>query len=162
MNFITIPVRLASSRFPDKVIQDLHGKPLMQWIWEACSQVVGSDSVYFNTPDSKLVAIAESFGAQAVLTDTYNCVLDQCSEATRKIKEFLPFYDTVTVVQGDEPMTTPEMIWKSIIGYYNSDCAGSCLYKKITLEEAKDINTVRSWRAYLPLSFQKYCSWDYS
>ena len=148
MNVITIPVRLESSRFPNKVIQDIHGKSVMQWIWEACIPVVGADNVYFNTPNPELIEFAQTFGAKAVLTKRYNCVLDQCSEAIRTITEENYLYDTVTVVQGDEPMITSEMIAKGLNTYLDKkrsqhNIQGSCLYKEISYEEAQDINTVK-------------------
>ena len=33
-----IPARLASTRFPEKVIAELGGKPIVQWVWERTSK----------------------------------------------------------------------------------------------------------------------------
>ena len=62
-----IPARLASTRFPEKVIAELGGKPIVQWVWERTSKS-RADRVLIATDSEKVKAIAEGFGAEAVMT----------------------------------------------------------------------------------------------
>ena len=33
-----IPARYGSTRFEGKVLADIHGKPMIQWVWEAAKK----------------------------------------------------------------------------------------------------------------------------
>lgn len=58
-----IPARLASTRFPEKVIAELGGKPIIQWVWERTAKS-RADRVLIATDSEKVKAIAEGFGAE--------------------------------------------------------------------------------------------------
>ena len=62
-----IPARLASTRFPEKVLAQLGGKPIIQWVWE---RTIGSkaDRVLIATDNEKVLNTARTFGAEAVMT----------------------------------------------------------------------------------------------
>lgn len=70
------------------------------------------DEVYIATCDQKIMDYAASIGAKAVMTkDTHERCTDRCAEAMLKIEqETEQKVDLVVMIQGDEPMTTPEMI----------------------------------------------------
>ena len=50
---VVIPARYQSKRFPGKPLVDIHGKPMIQHVYEACVEAVGEDLVYIAT-DSNL------------------------------------------------------------------------------------------------------------
>jgi len=50
---IFIPARLNSSRFPNKVLAELNGKPMIRYIWEKCRET-GYDT-YVISEDRKIL-----------------------------------------------------------------------------------------------------------
>lgn len=100
-----IPSRMASTRFPGKALQDLHGKPVIQRVYEGTAKS-GVDDVYVATPDKEIADVIRSFGGKVILTGAHDTMLDRCSEAARRLKG----YSHIIVSQGDEPMVRGEMI----------------------------------------------------
>ncbi len=56
-----IPARLASSRFPEKVLITLQNKPLLQWVWEAAKSVPFFDKVVFAIDAEETASLIDSF-----------------------------------------------------------------------------------------------------
>ena len=68
------------------------------------------------TCDEEIVEYIESIGGEAVFTSNrHERASDRCNEALQKIesKDGIK-YDIIVMVQGDEPMTTPDMISQAI------------------------------------------------
>lgn len=103
-----IPARLASSRFPKKVLSNLHGKPLLQWVWEAASRVRIFDQLAFAVDDKKTAELVSSFGAMCYMTSPH------CPSGSDRIAEVLLNEkidgDIWVNWQGDEPFITEKMI----------------------------------------------------
>jgi 3-deoxy-manno-octulosonate cytidylyltransferase (CMP-KDO synthetase) len=59
-----IPARHASTRFPGKPLADIHGKPMIQWVYERTRQSNGVHRVIVATEDERIAAVVESFGAR--------------------------------------------------------------------------------------------------
>jgi 3-deoxy-manno-octulosonate cytidylyltransferase (CMP-KDO synthetase) len=68
------------------------------------------------TCDQEIYDYIISIGGNAVMTaDTYERASDRCAEALIKLEEVNNItYDIVVMVQGDEPMTHPEMISEAV------------------------------------------------
>jgi len=49
-----IPCRYASSRLPGKPLADIHGKPMMWYVYQQSSKVSGIDEVYIATDDERI------------------------------------------------------------------------------------------------------------
>lgn len=97
-----IPARMASSRFPGKVLADRTGKPLVQHVWEAARRAACLERVVIATDDERVVAAAAGFGAEAVLTSPeHPNGTSRLAEAAAKLG--LPARAIVVNVQGDEP-----------------------------------------------------------
>ena len=95
---IVIPARYASTRFPAKVLKPLAGKPVLQWVYEACVKAdVGT--VLVATEHKAVVEAAAKFGASAILTSA-SCAsgTDRIFQASRGRKE-----KYIVNVQSDEP-----------------------------------------------------------
>jgi 3-deoxy-D-manno-octulosonate cytidylyltransferase len=103
-----IPARLASSRFPRKILAPLHGKPLIQWVWEAATQVSLFDSVIIALDAEETAAAARSFGA------TYYMTPPECPNGTMRLCNLIQHYDIAGDIfvcwQGDEPFLHEAMI----------------------------------------------------
>ncbi len=66
---VIIPARLDSARFPGKVLAPLHGRPLIQHVWErACGSSIASEIIVATDSLTVLEAV-HAFGGRAVMTD---------------------------------------------------------------------------------------------
>lgn len=99
---VVIPARLASSRLPGKLLKDIHGKPLIQRVYE---QAVKSDAdkVIIAADDHLIEKVAQKFGANVCMTSTEH------TSGTQRINEVITRLgmsdDAIVVnVQGDEPL----------------------------------------------------------
>ena len=103
---IIIPARIGSSRFPNKVLADIGGMPMVVRTAKAVEDI---DAVAIATDAKEVVDIASSFGIKAILTDTsHNSGTDRIYEAATKLG--LKDNDIVINVQGDEPFIEKEVV----------------------------------------------------
>ena len=64
---VIIPARLGSTRFPGKVLAPLHGRPLIQHVWErACTSKIATE-IIIATDSENVLEAAHAFGAQCVV-----------------------------------------------------------------------------------------------
>lgn len=103
-----IPVRMASSRLPNKPLLDINGKSLLQRVFENVKKTVPGD-VYVAAGDQVIVDACTEFGAKAILTDpNLPSGTDRIAAA---LKEIDPEgkYDIVVNFQGDAVNVNPEI-----------------------------------------------------
>ena len=98
---IVIPARYASTRLPGKALLELHGKPVLQHVYERGTQS-GAREVVIATDDERIADAAELFGATVCMTS------DRHSSGTERIAEVADLLDwpdeqVVVNLQGDEP-----------------------------------------------------------
>lgn len=107
-----IPARMGSSRFPGKPMAPILGKPMIGHVYERVSRACSLTTTAVATCDHEIFAYIESLGGTAVMTaNTHERASDRCAEALLKLESINNTqYDIVVMVQGDEPMTKPEMI----------------------------------------------------
>ena len=111
-----IPARMGSSRFPGKPMAKLQGKPMIGHVYERVRQSQLLDCVAVATCDQEIADYIESIGGVAVMTsDKHERASDRCAEALLKLEALNNSrYDIVVMVQGDEPMTHPDMINEAV------------------------------------------------
>lgn len=117
MNILAlIPARMGSSRFPGKPMAPILGKPMIGHVYERVSKSPLLAMTAVATCDQVIFDYIESIGGVAVMTsDTYERASDRCAEALTKLEEANNTrYDIVVMVQGDEPMTHPDMIAEAV------------------------------------------------
>lgn len=117
MNIISIiPARMGSSRFPGKPMADILGMPMIGHVYKRVKMSKTLSEVYVATCDKEIFDYIESIGAKAVMTsDCHERCSDRCAEAMLKIeKESGNKCDVMVMVQGDEPLTFPEMIDEAV------------------------------------------------
>lgn len=117
MNIISIiPARMGSSRFPGKPMADICGMPMIGHVYKRVKMAKRLDEVYVATCDQIIFDYIESIGGKAVMTS--NCherCSDRCAEAMLKIENATGEQcDIMVMVQGDEPLTFPEMIDEAV------------------------------------------------
>ena len=111
-----IPARMGSSRFPGKPMANILGMPMVGHCYfrtRMCAELKGT---YVATCDREIFDYVQAIGGQAVMTsDKHDRASDRAAEAMLKIeKKTGESIDIVVMVQGDEPMITPEMITESL------------------------------------------------
>lgn len=112
-----IPARMGSSRFPGKPMATILGKPMIGHVYERIVKSSILTTVAVATCDQIIFDYVESIGGLAVMTDdTYERASDRCAEALLKIEKINNVrYEIVVMVQGDEPMTHPDMIAEAVL-----------------------------------------------
>lgn len=117
MNIISIiPARMGSSRFPGKPMADILGIPMVGHVYKRVKMSKSLSEVYVATCDKEIFDYVESIGGKAIMTsDSHERCTSRCSEALLKIEEETGCkVDIIVMVQGDEPLTHPDMIDESI------------------------------------------------
>ena len=123
-----IPTRMGSTRFPGKPLAPIHGMPMIGHVYHRSKQSKLLDEVYFSTYDfeHEIIAYASSIGAKVAQANTrYERPSDITAHALREIeKETGEKIDIVVMIQGDEPMVTPEMIDLALGALVNDPSVG--------------------------------------
>ena len=117
LNIISIiPARMGSSRFPGKPMADILGMPMIGHVYKRVKLSKTLNEVYVATCDKEIYDYIESIGGKAIMTsDCHERCSDRCAEAMLKIeKETKQKVDIMVMVQGDEPLTFPEMIDEAV------------------------------------------------
>ena len=103
---IIIPARLASTRFPQKVLAPINGIPM---VIATARRVSGIDEVCIATDSQEVITIAKSYGIEAVLTRAdHQSGTDRIDEAATLLG--LAEDEYVVNVQADEPFIEPEIV----------------------------------------------------
>jgi 3-deoxy-manno-octulosonate cytidylyltransferase (CMP-KDO synthetase) len=116
LNIAVIPARMGSSRFPGKPMADILGMPMIGHVYNRVALSNSIDEVYVATCDKVIFDYIVSIGGKAVMTsDSHERCSDRCAEAMLLIEEELKcIVNILVMVQGDEPLTFPEMLDESI------------------------------------------------
>ena len=117
MNILAlIPARMDSSRFPGKPMAKILGKPMIGHVYDNVIKCDLLAKTVVATCDKEIADYIESIGGQAVMTsDEHERASDRCAEALGYLEKKDDIqYDIVVMVQGDEPMTHPNMIAEAV------------------------------------------------
>ena len=103
-----IPARLASSRFPKKILASIQGKPMLQWVWERANECEQFDNVVFAIDSDEAAKLIDSFGGKWIMTPV------DCPNATRRLITLMQSGkmkgDIWVNWQADEPFVHSGMI----------------------------------------------------
>lgn len=105
-----IPARGGSTRYNNKPMALICGKPMVYWVWKHSKEVKEFDEVYIATDSEEIKETAEKFGAKVVMTSK------DCETATERLWEVSHKIDAdlYVMVNGDEPLVRAEDIVKCI------------------------------------------------
>ena len=120
MNAIGIvPARLASSRFPGKPLEKMLGMPMIGHCYHRTRLAPGISSAYVATCDDAIAEYVRSIGGNAIMTsDKHTRATTRTAEALEIIeRETGNKVDIVVMVQGDEPLISPETIGETLDGF---------------------------------------------
>jgi len=99
-----IPARLGSTRLPRKVLREIAGRPMVEWVWRAAVESNCMDQVVVATDSAE---VAEACAARQIPVAITS---PECSSGSDRVYEVSRQIDAQIYVniQGDEPLLTPE------------------------------------------------------
>ena len=111
-----IPARYKSTRFPGKPLSDIHGKPMIWWVYQHCKMVPEFDEVYVATDDPVIKDNCDNLNLNVIMTSESNQTgTDRVAEVAEIIKA-----DLYVNVQGDEPLMEPEVMSAAIRPFFDN------------------------------------------
>lgn len=98
-----IPARLASTRLERKVLRELAGRPMVEWVWRAAAGSGLMDPVVVATDSDEVAEVCRDRGIPVAMTSA------NCSSGSDRVREVARQVDSDIYVniQGDEPTLTP-------------------------------------------------------
>lgn len=105
-----IPARYKSTRFPGKPLADIHGKPMIWWVYNRVKEVKDFSDVIVATDDERISDICKKYKMKVIMTkDDHPDHICRIWEVSESIQA-----DYYMCVNGDEPMIDPDSIKKII------------------------------------------------
>ena len=142
-----IPARMASSRFPNKPMSNILGMPMIGHCYNRAILCKDLEDVYVATCDDEIFNYIKKIEGNVIMTSvSHERASDRAAEALIKIEKKLnKKYDIIVMLQGDEPMVTPEMITSAVKPLINSsEILITNLYSEINNDmEFNDPNEVK-------------------
>jgi 3-deoxy-manno-octulosonate cytidylyltransferase (CMP-KDO synthetase) len=127
-----IPARYKSSRLEGKPLADIHGKSMVQHVYERARRASCLDDVVVATDDERIRSVVQSFGGKAVMTSAeHRSGTDRVAEAVRAMDA-----DVVVNIQGDEPMLDPAMLAEVVDPFRSDTSVGVVTLKKRVTHES--------------------------
>jgi len=105
-----IPARIGSTRFPEKVIARIAGKPMIQHVYENAKRAGIFEKLVVATDHKKVADCVRGFGGEAAMTGEHPSGTDRVNEVARKSPG-----EIVVNIQGDEPLVRPEMLRELVL-----------------------------------------------
>ena len=103
---IIVPARIGSTRFPQKLLHEVRGKPVLLWTAERIRTEAPEFPLHFAVDNDRMLRLLHEAGYEAMMTDSSHvCGTDRIAEANRQIRA-----DAVINVQAYEPMVTGAQI----------------------------------------------------
>jgi len=142
-----IPARMGSSRYPGKPMAKIHGVPMIGHCYHRTKLCNDLMDTYVATCDEEIHDYIISIGGKSIMTsDIHERATDRTAEAMLKIEEMIgESIDIVVMVQGDEPMVTPEMISQSLAPFKENQSIKvvNLMARMKTIKEFEDPNEVK-------------------
>lgn len=101
-----IPARLASTRLPRKMLREIHGRPLVVWVYQAVRLSPLLDDVIIATDSADIIEACGKHSCNARMTSgKHRSGTERIHEVSQSVAA-----DVYINVQGDEPMIRAEHI----------------------------------------------------
>lgn len=128
-----IPARYGSTRFPGKPLALIHGKPMIQRVYEQALKCTSLQHVIVATDDERIASAVRDFRGNAIMTSSHHqSGTDRCAEAIQKITGD---FDVVINIQGDEPFIKPSQIELLCSCFQKEGTMIATLVKQISFHE---------------------------
>lgn len=133
-----IPARLNSSRFPNKVIFSLNGKPIVEHVYDKVFQCESIDKLVIAVDSEKTRNLINCPNIM-MTSDKHQSGTDRVAEVANKYE-----CDVVVNIQGDEPGIDPKLIDKLVSLFNNPDVKmASIASTDLDRNDLKNINIVK-------------------
>jgi 3-deoxy-manno-octulosonate cytidylyltransferase (CMP-KDO synthetase) len=135
-----IPARLSSTRLPEKPLQKILDKTLIEFVAEEVLKTGVFNEVFVATDSKKIAELFKNSEITALMTDeAHQSGTDRIFEAAQSIKDD---FDTVINIQGDEPFVYQKDL-KTLIKVLEEGSQMASLYSSITKDDLDDPNKVK-------------------
>jgi len=139
---IIIPARAKSTRFPNKMLAEIAGEPMIVKTAKVAAEI---DDVVVATDTEAIADICKKYKIEAVMTaETHQSGTDRINEAAEILK--LADDEIVINLQGDEPFLESEIVKKlqyRVEKAKNEDVMICSCFKRVESDEADDPNLVK-------------------
>ena len=135
---IIIPARLASTRFPSKILADIGGLPMLI---KTAQNAMKNDEVCIACDDESVLEVCKLHGVRAVMTrQSHQSGTDRCNEAAQILG--ISDNEIIINIQADEPFLESHVI-EALQGVMKRGAwMGSCA-KRIAEAQTHDPNLVK-------------------
>jgi 3-deoxy-manno-octulosonate cytidylyltransferase (CMP-KDO synthetase) len=134
-----IPARLSSTRLSRKVLREIAGRPMVEWVWRAARASGLMDPVVVATDSDEVTGVCRERGIPWVMTST------ECPSGSDRVREVARQIDADIYVniQGDEPMLTPEFFPPMLALFDRAEVEVATLAVRCPPEEFANPNAVK-------------------
>lgn len=156
-NIGIIPATYNSTQFQGKPLADIHGKPMIWYVYQQAMKVDALSEVYVATDDKRIIDVCSNYNMKVLKTfDTHPTMSDRIHEVSNMIEA-----DSYIVISSDEPLIDPNTISKVIPtttdGFYAQNLMVSVTHATAVIDPAnikvlfnEDKNAIYMSRAPIP------------
>lgn len=148
---IIIPARYGSSRFPGKPLAQILGRPMIWWVWQVA--VVAADMSGGEISQEDVVVATDSEEIQRYCMDNqirteitdirHTSGTSRCFEVCENKRWNEDYLRQVVILQGDEPMMSPEFISRIATTSRTKGFSTATGYCSLAEEDLADRNVVK-------------------
>ncbi len=134
-----IPARLSSTRLSRKVLRNLAGRPLVEWVWRAAAASGLMDPVVVATDSDEVASVCRQHQIPVAMTSP------QCPSGSDRVREVARQIDADIYVniQGDEPTLTADFFPPMLALFQRPEVEVSTLAVPCPAEEFLNPNAVK-------------------
>ncbi len=134
-----IPARLSSTRLSRKVLREIAGRPMVEWVWQAAGSSGLMDTVLVATDSDEVEAVCRASGIPVAMTSP------ECASGSDRVREVARQTDADIYVniQGDEPTLTPEFFPPLLAFFERPEVEVATLAVRCPPEEFGNPNAVK-------------------
>lgn len=131
-----IPARYASTRLPGKPLMLIHGKTMIERVYDQSLKAKGIHKLVVATDDLRIEQEVKRFGGNVVLTSPlHKTGTERCAEVLSVLNSE---FDVVVNIQGDEPFINPKQIEEVLACFTKPTTQIATLVK--TIEDLKELS----------------------
>jgi len=134
-----IPARLASTRLSRKVLRELAGRPMVEWVWRAAAESGLMDPVVVASDSDEVAAVCRERRIPVEMTSP-NCASgsDRVREVAQRIEA-----EVYVNIQGDEPTLTSDFFPPLLALFDRTEVEVATLAVACSPEEFANHNAVK-------------------
>ncbi len=134
-----IPARLSSTRLARKVLREIAGRPMVEWVWRAAVESGRMDPVVVATDSDEVAAVCRERGIPVAMTSA------ECPSGSDRVREVARQIDADIYVniQGDEPTLTGDFFVPLLALFERAEVDVATLAVPCAAEEIANPNAVK-------------------